>query len=649
MSDSAESGIGPQGLRTLTGLPALVERGLLLAGALVGIAWMLDAPSYGGIAFFPEQFVALYWALMLAAVFVACPARKSGPLTRVPWYDWLLFALALATGLYTVVDYQRILMEMGSPTWDIWAPATVTLLLVFEATRRVTAPSLLWMLLAFIAYAMVAEHVPGLLRGNATRLDRLVIYLAYDSNGLLGSTLFIVATIVLAYMLFGTVLSHSGGARFFTDLAVAAMGRYRGGPAKVSVVGSTFFGSISGGAVTSVVTVGVITIPMMVRSGFRRESAAAIEAAASTGGQIMPPVMGTAAFMMAELLNIPYATIALAALIPALLFYVLLFVQVDLEAAKFGLRGLPAAEIPRAGGVFLRGWYFLLPIAALLFILFSLGFTAEKAALGAVVMSLIVAAFRKSTRPTPRRVMNMTIDTSRSMLELAVIGGLIAIMLGALNVSGLGLNIVNGLAALGGESTFLMLIVAAVLAFILGLGLPTIAVYLLLAVLLAPTIVKAGLDPLAVHLFLFYHGMMSMLSPPVAMAAFVAANIVNADPMKTGWISMRIGAIAFVVPFVFVYSPELLMKGSVPGIVWVTATTVVGGALFIAALIGFLYRDIGPGWRVAMFAAAVACFFPYAMLGGFGIAINTAGLAVVAAYALLQWRRGRAPAAAPTA
>ncbi len=634
MSDTAEDVLAPRGLRPLGGAVGLLERTLLLLAALLGIGWMLDVPSYLGIAFFPEQFIALYWAIMLALVFLACPVVKSGPMDRVPWYDWLLFLLALANGLYVVGDYARIMQEMAFTTWDKWLSGAITIGLLIEATRRITAPSLLWIMLAFLAYAVFAHWVPGMLRGNATSIDRLLIYIAFDSNALLGQTLFIIATIVLAYLLFGTVLNFSGGTKFFTDLAIAAMGRYRGGPAKVSVVGSTLFGSISGGAVTSVVTVGVITIPMMVRYGFRREAAAAIEATASTGGQIMPPVMGVAAFMMAELLNIPYATIALAALLPALLFYFMLFVQVDMEATKYKLRGLPASEIPRARRVLREGWPFLLPIVALLVVLFVFNLTPEKAALGAVVMAFVVSAFRKKTMPTPSRIAAITVETSRGMLELAVIGAIIAVMMGALNVSGLGLNIVNGLTFLGGESTFLMLVVAAVLAFILGLGLPTIAVYLLLAILLAPAIVKAGLDPLAVHMFLFYQGMMSMLSPPVAVAAFIAANIAGADPMRTGWLSMRVGAIAMIMPFAFVYSPDLLLKGPWYGTVWVAAMTALGGVFFTAAAVGYLYRNLTAAWRLGFLAASVCCFWPYKIPDGVGIAANATGLAIAVLFAV---------------
>ena len=370
----ASAGIGGAArFRTLGGGARLVERTLLAALALVGIGWALELHSALPFAVFKEQYLGLFLALALAAVFVAVPARPGDSVLRVPWFDWLLAAGGLVVGLYVAIRYPTLAYSLGVITPEKLALGALAILLVLEATRRLCGWALVWVALACLAYAKFAAFLPEPLTAKSATWGRLAVYLYLDANGLFGVALAVAAGIVVAFVLFGQVLGAVGGDRFLTDLALVAMGRYRGGPAKVAVVSSTLFGTVSGSAVSNVVVDGALTIPMMKRAGYPPHLAAAIEAVASNGGQIMPPVMGAAAFLIAEYLGLSYGEVALAAAIPAGLYYLALFVQVDLEAAKRGLAGLPAAELPRLGPVLRTGGIFVVPLGVLVYTLMLAG------------------------------------------------------------------------------------------------------------------------------------------------------------------------------------------------------------------------------------------------------------------------------------
>ncbi|MEE1557760.1 MAG: TRAP transporter fused permease subunit, partial [Alphaproteobacteria bacterium] len=333
---------------------------------------------------------------------------------------------------------------------------------------------------------------------------------------LIGLPLLVAAKIVLAFVVLGNLMFATGGGRFFTDLAMVAMGRYRGGPAKISVMASSLFGSISGTAVSNVVTTGIVTIPLMKKNNYRSETAAAIEAVASTGGQIMPPVLGATSFLMAEFLELPFQVVVLASIIPALLYYLLVFLQIDLEAGKLSLSGIDRSLLPKAAGVLRDGWLFVIPLVVLVYALFGLNFSAGKAGLTAVVTVLLLSYVKKNSRLSPRQLAEVLVSSGTGLLEIGVIVGIAGIIIGILNVTSLGFNLSLVMIQIGGESQLALLLMAALLAVILGMGMPTISVYLLLAVLIGPALVKVGFNPLAAHMFLLYTGMLSMLSPPVA-------------------------------------------------------------------------------------------------------------------------------------
>src|SRR5690606_9250849 len=361
-------------------------------------------------------------------------------------------------------------------------------------------------------------------------------YLYLDSHGMLGLPLAVSATVVLAYIFFGQVLFDSGGGTFFTDVATSVMGRFRGGPAKMAVAGSSLFGTISGSAVSNLLMTGTVTIPMMIRTGFRPPFAAAVEAVASTGGQLMPPVMGVTAFIIAEFLSIPYTSVVYAALIPALLYYTVLFIQVDLEAAREGFTGLPKDHIPPLGGVLRKGWPFLIPLGVLIHTLFVLNWSAGRAAIAGAFAGLIIFFLGEAARQGRWRALVRLLEaTGKSLIEMGAITAAAGFVIGVLQLTGIGFRLSMGLTAAAGGNVFLLLLLTALASVVLGMGMPTPAVYILLAVLVAPALVDLGIDPLSAHLFVFYFGLMSMITPPICLAAFTAATVARTDLMQTAW------------------------------------------------------------------------------------------------------------------
>jgi TRAP transporter 4TM/12TM fusion protein len=479
-----------------------------------------------------------------------------------------------------------------------------------------------------------------MLQTKVVATGRLVSYLALDASSLLGMTMIIVCTTVLAFMIFGKVLQACGGGDWFTDLSASLFGRYRGGPGKVEVVASAFFGGISGSAMANVMSTGIITIPNMKRAGYKPETAAAVEAVSSTGGQIVPPVMGAAAFLMAENLQMRYADVAVAAILPAALYFFSVFIQVDHEAAARGIGGMKPAELPRAGDVLKRGWFFLLPFIALFTLMFKFNVLPEEAVLYSVLFLLPFAFFLgyNGQRLTWKKLWHALLETGRDSFDLLVICGVASVVIGLLNITGLALALGFTLVKIGEGSVLLLLLVVAVICFILGLGLPTTGVYLLVAVLAAPPLIQLGVPPLAAHMFVLYHGCLSMITPPIALAAYAAAHIAGADPMRVGWIACRLGWPAFVLPFVFAWSPGLLLIGKPLEIAAAIVFTIAGVWLGTAAISGFFLKALTPLRRWGAGLAAVL------MLAPAEHTIHFAGLILGLVIVAFEFRRKEAAA-----
>jgi TRAP transporter 4TM/12TM fusion protein len=438
----------------------------------------------------------------------------------------------------------------------------------------------------------------------------------------------VVSTIVVAFVFFGNVLGSTGGARFFTDASLVAMGRFRGGPMKISVLASCLFGMISGSAVADVVAIGIVSIPLMRRGGYPAYKAAAVQSVASTGAQMMPPVMGAAAFVMAQFLQVPYADVALAALVPALLYYAALFIQADLESARLGMRGLPRAEIPPPRGL-VTGWPFVIAFAVLILTLFRYNWQPSRAALvaAAVAAALAVAAGYKGSRPKLRDLARTFPQTGRGVIEIVLIGAGAGIVIGVLNITGLSFNLTYLLVQVGGSSAALLLVLSAIICIILGMGLPTLGVYVLLAALVAPAMIQLGINPMAAHLYILYFGMMSMITPPVAVAAFAAAALAKADPMRTGFAAMRFGWTAFIVPFLFVASPTLILIGRPLAIAAAVVTAFFGVWLVSIGLAGYFVRPIGWTLRIAFIVSGILALIPAGAFQG-GVLTDIAGVGI---------------------
>ncbi len=596
--------------RTLRGLTGLWVKTLLIAIPVTGVFFVAEAPFYMGLAIMREQYLGLFLALILGGVFLTVPPTERADRNHVPWYDLVFSFLGLAVGLYAAWFFPEIMRTMGDPDTLRLGLGVIAILLILEALRRTVGWILVGVGVFFLLYARFANLFPGAFQGTEVPWDRLINYLYTDVNSLFGLPLGVSATIVLPYIFFGQALFAIGAGQYLTELAVAVFGRFRGGPAKVAVVSSSLFGTISGSAVANVAVDGAITIPLMTRTGYKAPMAAAIEAVASTGGQIMPPIMGAAAFIMADFLAIPYRDVVLAALLPAVLYYVALFTQVDLEAGKAGLKGLSREELPAFFPLIGKGWVFFGPLSILVYVLFVQKSDAGDAGMFAALATLALGFLRKELRANPRWVLDTLEGTGRTLLELGVTVALAGLVVGVVQVSGLGFILSHGLVSLAGGNVVVLLLLTAVVSMILGMGMPTTAVYVLLAVLVAPALAQLGIEPLAAHLFIFYFGMVSMITPPICLAVFTAAAIAGTDAMRTGLVATRLGLVAYIVPFVFTFSPALLLKGALLDVCLAAVTATAGALLLGMSLTGYFVRELGPVNRGLLGIASICLLLP---------------------------------------
>jgi TRAP transporter 4TM/12TM fusion protein len=612
-------------------------RAMAIALVLFACFFTLDVPSFFGVSFFPQQFLGIELSLALAIVFLKYPARRASARDRAPWYDVLLAALGGVCGAYVVLWFPRIAYEIAFPTADKIVLGTIVLILTFEACRRVYGWVLPVVSSAFVLYAAFASEAPGIFRARSVPWSRMTTELFLGPDGVLGVAFSVVATIVLVYVLFGQLLFAMGGGVTFTDVATALLGRYRGGPAKVAVLGSALFGSISGSAVANVAITGTITIPMMKRQGYPAHVAAGVEAAASTGGLVAPPVMSVVAFLMAEYLQVPYSRIVVAAALPAVLYFAAILVQVDLEAGRRGISGLSPAEIPRLGPVLRTGWPFLVPVPVLLVTLVGLSWEPSKAGMFSVLV-LLAAGFWFVREKPLSFWLDALAGVGTSASEILVIGAIVGLIVGSAAFTGLGFTLSLPLLELSQSSVLLFLVATALSSIVLGMGLPGIAIYFMQVALIVPTLVEFGVPPLAAHFFIYYFGVFSFITPPVAIAAIAAAGMAGAPPMRTAWEAVKLGAVAFLVPFAFVLSPSLLGEGPI-GRTAVDFTTAAFGVIMLSGSIrGYLASSLSRLERVAAGAASLALFLPLGVVPEARI-WNAAGTAAGAALVFFSFKR----------
>jgi TRAP transporter 4TM/12TM fusion protein len=593
-----------------------------------------------------------YYALvlvMLPFVFVIFPGSRRAPVDRVPWTDAAFFALTIGVCLVLLFNIRKA-AELGwefagAPTMVVWAGYLIWALLM-EGLRRTGGWSLMLSVLPFTLYPLFAESAwLGPLKGAESTPAMASAYHALSSESVLGIPLQAFAETVIGFLVFGTALMMTGAGKFFINLAFALCGTFRGGAAKVCIFASALLGMMSGSIVANVLTAGTMTIPVMKRTGFTPSYAGAIEACASTGAVLAPPVMGATAFVMAQFLNVSYAEVALAAALPAALYYFGLFMQVDAYAARHGLKGLPREELPSLWQTVKEGWYYLTVIALLIYMLLVMK-RESHAPFFATLLLLVLNQLFNRERWSWGTVLRFLELNGRTFVELVGILAGCGLLIGAFSLTGVISSLANDMLAIAAGNALLLLAMAAVTSLVLGLGLTTTACYIFLAILVGPALEKAGLNKMAVHMFIFYWGMLSSITPPVAIASFAAAGIAGAPPMKTAWESMTVGSIIYFIPFFFVLNPAFVLQGPLWETAWLGACAVAGAVFICAGLQGW---QLGVGslaaagplelpLRIALAAGGIVLAAPgggimalgHAEMGGLAAALLIPALALAA-------------------
>jgi TRAP transporter 4TM/12TM fusion protein len=624
-------------IETLIGRPATVGRtARAWIIAWLGVWWIL-IHVYAGFYGAPNAmlFRTLHLGIALALVFLYIPTgAKDG---RQPLhfflFDVLLVLGSLWSSLYFIIEYH---------TWEIrrtdmrvldYATGVLVILLTLETSRRAFGMSMVWICLLFLFHALFANYFPAPFNAPPASPFRLIRSVFLGDDGIYGVAVAVMAQFVVLFILFGTLLSLTGGGAFFTRLAFAMFGHRLGGPAKAAVVSSGFLGMLSGSSVSNVATVGTFTIPLMRKLGYRPAFAGGVEAAASNGGPIMPPVMGAIAFMMAEFLNVSYAKVALAAAIPAVLYYLVIYVTVHFEAKKLGLQAMEKAAMPRAWSILRREGYLLIPLA-LIIVTLTLGYSIVFVAIVVICSTFVIALLRPTHRMTPYRLFDTFEQTTRSVVGLCASAGAAGIIIGSVFATGITFTVTQFTVDLAGGNIWVVLIFAAIMSFVMGLGMPPTAIYITLVATVIPVLVKAGISPMAAHLFAFYWGNAANITPPVAISAYVAAPIAGASPDETGWQATRLGAGTFFLPFLFVYAPGLLFEGPWYGTLYVTASATLGLVAFALAVTGQCFAATTLVERVLFLAGALLLIVPEFIP-------NAGGAAAFAVALAANWIRPR--------
>ncbi|MBM4332580.1 MAG: TRAP transporter fused permease subunit [Deltaproteobacteria bacterium] len=547
--------------------------------------------SFFGVILGGNSYLYLLLMFYIPLVFLSFPYKKMGRMDEVPWYDFLLAILAFLSGLYFFIHSMDIL-SMG---WEVEAPmparisSFILLLLILEASRRTTGLIFTCVCLFFGSYPLFSQHMPGFLMGNAFSFWRTVSFHAMGDASIVGLPMTVVGNVLIGFMIFAIALQATGAGKFFLEIALAIFGSVRGGAAKVAIVSSALMGSVSGSVIANVLTTGSFTIPAMKKTGYPAYYAGAVEACASTGGVLMPPIMGATAFVMAQMLGVPYIAIIIAAAIPSVLYYIGLFFQVDCFAATHGLRGLPREECPSLKKALKEGWYYIISFAGLLYIALWMWREAQAPWIAIAVLFLL-NLFKRESRINLKGFIQFVEDTGKFMAELTAILAAVGMIIGGLMVTGVAHSFAAEVVSFAGGNVTLLLVLGAVTSLILGMGLTITACYIFLALVMAPAVIAAGYHPLAVHLFIMYWGMISFITPPVAMGSFAAASLAGASFFKTGFQAMRLGLAIYFLPFFFVLNPALVCQGTLFEILYAFLTCAVGIALIASALGGYLIK-----------------------------------------------------------
>lgn len=582
-----------------------------------------------GIRMLPQmQHKAIHLGLALALTFFIYPAAGKFK-KKIPLYDIFFIVMSIVVALYIIFDYQNIIYRLGTPNMYDLVLGGLTIIMILEATRRTMGWPLVIVALTALAYAKFGHMIPGALGHREYSFARIIEHMFLTSEGIYGVAIYVTSTFVFIFILMGALLGDTGGAQAFIDMAFSLTGRFRGGPAKASVIGSGLMGTISGSSFANVAGTGTFTIPLMKSVGYKPHFAGGVEAAASSGGQIMPPIMGAAAFIMAEMTGVPYGKLIIYAIIPALLFYVSVFLMVDIEAAKLGLSGLEKSELPKIKDVFKKGGWLLLAPLSIFYMLLN-GYSPIKASFTAVVIVVIISTLKKETRLSLSQwivALRKGAQASLGVISACAVAGLIV---GTVTLTGLGLKFADLIVNLSNGNLYIALVLTMIASIIMGMGMPTTALYIILGSMVAPALVQLGVPVVAAHMFIFYFGCMAAVTPPVALSSYLAAAIAKADSVKTAFAGLKLSLAAFILPFIFALSPSLLLLDSTPKeTALVTVTALIGIFMFASSIEQYLICEMGKLKSTILFAGALALIVP-------GIMTDVVGLVVFVGIIVIQ-------------
>ena len=582
----------------------------------------------------PQIIRMVHLAFAIPLSYILYPATSKGSMKHMSLFDVLLALGFLGVAGYYLWNYYALIERVGFYTKTDIIVGAIGVLLIMEACRRVVGWPIVIIATMFILYAYFGKSMPGFLNHRGYSVKRIVAQLFFSTEGVIGSPLGVCASFVFLFILFGAFLEKTGIGQFFTDIANALAGSVPGGPAKVAVITSALQGTVSGSSVSNTVSTGSFTIPLMKSLGYRPEFAAAVEAAASTGGQIMPPIMGAAAFLISEIVGVSYIEVVKAAAIPAVLYFSGIWIMVHLEAKKRGLRGLPKDQIPHAGKLLREKGHLILPLIAIMAFLI-MGFTTTRAALWGILTAIVVPYFRKGTRVPVADIASSLIVGARNILGVSCACSTAGVIVGVVTMTGIGLKLGEGLTALTSGMVIPTLFFTMITSIVLGMGVPTTANYLITATIAAPIVVKLGVPVLAAHLFSFYFGILSDVTPPVALAAYAGSAIAKSNPFKTGVIATKLAVAAFLVPYMFALNPSLiLLNTTLPQVIIISVTSVAGMVGIGAALTGYFVTDTKWYEQIPLGLGGIMLVYP-------GTLTDVIGVGLVVAIWLLQKLRVR--------
>ena len=582
---------------------------------------------------------AVHLAFTLALVFLLYPmSSKQSKTSGIPFYDYIIAAIGVASALYLVVFFNELTTRAGLPTSTDLIMGFLLIASLLEATRRISNPILPGLAIAALLYCYFGRSMPDMIAHRGFSVERIINHMSRGTEGIFGTPLEVSSTFVFMFILFGSVLEKTGLGKFIIDLSMALAGWSTGGPAKVAVVSSGLMGMVSGSSVANVCTTGMFTIPLMKSVGYEPHFAGAVEAVASTGGQIMPPVMGAAAFIMAQILGVPYMEVVVAAIVPALLYYFAVMVQVHFEASRLGLKGIPFAQLPPLLPLLKSKGFLLIPLVAIIYFLLA-GFTPLKAAFNGILVSFVLSWLNKETRLTPDRIIEAFESGARGAIGVACACATVGMIVGMGTLTGLALRIANAIVALAGGSKILTLFFTMLASLLLGMGLPTTANFIVTSTMAAPALFLLGVPPMAAYMFVFYFGIAADLTPPVALAAYAGAGIAGSDPMKTGVTAFKLALAGFIVPYIYVYNPILLfIDVEAAQMVQAICTALIGVFLLAMSTIGYFKAYMPWYLRILAFIGALGLLTP-------GTITDLCGLAVLVLIYVVQTMKAKKIAA----